>query len=340
MNNVALPYLLFLGDATPEFGAKTAQGVLHWRPEACAAQWTLPGGSLELGLPEMAPKEAAAAGARTLLIGVTNRGGILPDHWVPSLKAALEAGLDIASGLHQRMVDIPVLAETASLLGRTLHDVRHPTALPPLATGAPRSGNRILTIGTDCAVGKKFTALSIHAEMRAQGIDARFVATGQTGLLIAGGGMAIDALPADFIAGAVEAMAPAADNDHWDVIEGQATVLHPSYGGVTLGLVHGAQAEAMIICHRPGQSTVRGLPDRPLPSMAETIAAHERAATVTRPEARREAKVVGISLDTHHMDEQTARGAIARIEKAQALPTTDPVRFGAGALVEAVLNAP
>lgn len=329
---IVKPYLLFTGDADAQFGAKTAEGVLQWRPDDCVGQHRLEAGTVDLAIPFLSLEEGRAAGARTLLVGVTNRGGVLPDHWIPTLTAALEMGYDLASGLHQKLADIPALAAAKGAC--QLHDVRHWSGDPlPTATGLPRSGQRALMIGTDCYVGKKFTALGVHRAMVARGHKASFRATGQTGLLIAGDGVAIDAVPADFIAGAVEMISPANDPDHWDVIEGQASVLHPTFAGVTLGLVHGAQPDGMILCHEPGRVQVRGLPHRQVPSFAATITAHEAAAAVTNPAA----KVVGISLDTHRMDEAAARAAVADAEAQTGLVATDPLRFGADPLVDALL---
>lgn len=335
MREIHSPYLLFLGDANREFGAKTAQGVLYWRPELCLAQHRMPGCEIDLGLAEMSFAEAHAAGARTLILGVAARGGLLPDHWVPSLEQALHAGLDIASGLHHRLTGVESLARIAQAEGQQLHDVRHwPGGDMPLATGAKRPGRRVLAIGTDCAVGKKFTALAVHRELQDRGAPATFRATGQTGVLIAGAGVALDAIPGDFIAGVAESLSPANSADHWDVIEGQASVLHPTFAAVTMGLVHGSQPDAMILCHEAGRKTVRGLPDRALPSIAQSIAMHEACAQLTNAAAR----TVAISVNTANLDEQAARDVIDRIAQEQGLPTTDPVRFGAGVLAEAVLS--
>ena len=332
---ITLPYLLYTGDADATFGAKTAEGVLHWCPDQCVAQRTLPGGSLDLGIPTMSLEEAFDAGARTVLIGVTNRGGIYPTQWTDDLVQGLEIGYDIASGLHDRLRDQPALMEAAEKYGRQLHDVRHWTGGPiPLATGEKREGKRALMVGTDCAVGKKFSALAVHRALLEKGANATFRATGQTGVLIAGEGVAIDAVPADFIAGAVEMISPANTADHWDVIEGQASVLHPSFSGVTLGLVHGAQPDAMILCHEPGRKNVRRLSNRPMPSIEETIIAHEQAAKVTNPAC----KVVGVSLDTHRMSKADAQAAVKQIGAETGLPTTDPIRFGASVLADAILK--
>lgn len=335
MRKIETPYTLFLGDAGAEYGAKTAQGVLYWRPEECLAQFRLPGCEIDLSLPDMDFREAAAAGAKTVLIGVTNRGGFLPPHWEAALIQATEAGLDIAAGLHQRLSDLPALKASATANGCTLHDVRHwPGGAMPLATGTPRTGKRALMIGTDCAVGKKFTALAIHREMKKREIDSTFRPTGQTGALIAGFGSALDAIPGDFISGVSEALSPDADPDHWDIIEGQASVLHPTFAPVTLGLVHGSQPDALILCHAAGRSEVRGLSERPLPSLIETIQAHEAAARLTNPKAQ----CVAVSVNTAGQTDAEADAIIKSISGEVGLPATDPIRFGAGVLVDAILS--
>ncbi|MEM7728690.1 MAG: DUF1611 domain-containing protein [Pseudomonadota bacterium] len=335
MRTIAKPYLLFLGDATREYGAKTAQGVLHWTPDDCAGQFRLPGCEIDLGLPDMDFGEAARAGVGTALIGVTNRGGFLPDGWVPHLVRAVQAGLDVAAGLHVRLNEIEVLKRTADSGGRTLHDVRHwPGGPMPVATGAKRSGRRVLMVGTDCAVGKKFTALALHRELAARGVDATFRPTGQTGVLIAGQGCALDTIPGDFISGVAESLSPGNDADHWDVIEGQATVLHPTFAGVTVGLVHGSQPDAMVLCHEAGRKTMRGLPDFAVPGLTESMEAHERTARLTN----RQARCVALSLNTAHLSDAEARAALEAASAETGLPATDPVRYGAGLLADALAD--
>ncbi|MEM9839652.1 MAG: DUF1611 domain-containing protein [Pseudomonadota bacterium] len=333
IRTIAKPYLLFLGDADSGYGAKTAEGLAHWRPDDCVGQTKLPGCEVDLGIPELSIEEAAERGAKTLVLGVAARGGILPPSWVTSVVCALRAGLDVASGLHDRLSSFPDIVAAAQECDRTLHDVRHPPQKLPLATGEPRSGRRVLMIGTDCAVGKKFTALAIHREMVARGIDASFRPTGQTGVLIAGEGIALDAVPGDFISGVAEALSPAAPDTHWDVVEGQATVLHPTFAAVTTGLVHGTQPEALVLCHQAGRRTVRGLDHRPLPSIQESIDAHLACARVTSPHVR----AAAISIDTHLLSESDAYGALHIANQKTGLPATDPVRFGAGVLVDALL---
>lgn len=327
---IETPYLLFLGDAADPLAAKTAAGIAQWRPESCMGQMRLPGCNADLNLPDMGIAEAREAGVRTLVVGAANRGGSLNEGWVPLLIQALEAGFDLASGLHQKLADIPALAGLAASLGRQIHDVRHPTGTFPIGTGERRPGLRVLAVGTDCSIGKMYTALALEREMLARGMRATFRATGQTGILIAGSGVSVDAVVSDFVAGAVEQLCPANAPNHWDVVEGQASVLHPSYGGVTLALVHGSQPDALVMCHEPTRPHMRGLPHRPLPHLADCIAAHEAAARLTNPRA----KVVGFSLNTAALSEDNAQRVLLELEERFGLPAVDPLRTGVGPLVD------
>ncbi len=326
------PYLLFLGDAPDMLAAKVALGVRQWRPEHCVGQFRMDGCKADCGLPDMTVEQAAAEGARTLVVGVANRGGVIAPAWISVLKAALEAGMDLAAGLHNRLADVPELAETAARLGRALHDVRVPEDDYPIGNGAKRGGKRLLPVGTDCSCGKMYTALAIEAELRARGRSATFRATGQTGILITGAGVPLDAVIADFISGAVEALSPDADPEHWDVIEGQGSLLHPSFAGVTLGLIHGAQPDALVLCHEPTRTHLRGLPHFPLPSLEATIDISLRAARLTNPAAI----FVGVSVNTHALDDAAADATLRRIAAQTGLPAVDPVRQGVGALVDAL----
>ena len=255
---IAYPYLMFLGDAVDQLAAKTANGVKVWRPEWCLGQFRFPECRADLGIPDMSIEQAAEAGVKTVILGVANRGGVMPERWVDELVRALELGMDIASGLHVKITDIPALAEAAARHGRQLFNVRHPTENFNVGDGIKRPGKRLLAVGTDCSVGKMFTTLAIEREMHSRGMKADFRATGQTGIFIAGEGVSIDAVVADFISGAVEALAPANDPDHWDVIEGQGSLFHASFSGVTMGLIHGAQADALVMCHEAGRPHMRG----------------------------------------------------------------------------------
>jgi uncharacterized NAD-dependent epimerase/dehydratase family protein len=324
------PYLLFLGDAPDPLAAKTADGVARWRPENCVGQLRLPGCQADLGLPDLSVAEAAGRGAKTLIIGVANRGGRLSEAWLPDLLAALHAGLDLANGLHQRLSALPELVQAAQALGRRLIDVRQPETEFEVGNGRKRPGRRLLTVGTDCSTGKMYTALALERDMRARGWDAEFRATGQTGILIAGGGVCIDAVVADFISGAVEALAPAHAPDHWDVIEGQGSLFHPSFAGVSLGLLHGAQPDILIMCHEPTRPHMRGVPGYALPSLEACIAANESAARLTNPAAR----CVGLSINTAQLPPDEAERLLAETQARLGLPCVDPLRTGVGALVD------
>ncbi len=329
------PYLLFLGDTTEPGYAKTAFGLRDWAGERCVGEWSC-GATVTTGLPRLSPKEARARGARGLVIGVANSGGVIYDSWIPSLIEALESGLDIVSGMHTRLNETPQLKATAARLGRRLIDIRTPPPNIPIASGRKRSGKRLLTVGTDCALGKKYTALALAKAFAQRGVDADFRATGQTGILIAGSGMPMDAVIADFEAGAAEMLSPDADAWHWDVIEGQGSLFHPAYAGVSLGLLHGSQPDVFVVCHEPGREVVLGHPSFALPSIEETIDMTVRLGRRTNPAIR----CAGLSLNTSRLDDDAARQLFA-IESARiGLPVADPMRAGAefDRLVEACLG--
>lgn len=327
---IAKPYLLFVGDVRTEVFAKTAFGLRDWCNGDVVGQQRLPGCGVDLGLPELDAAAAAAAGARSLVVAVASIGGALPDHWVPSLVAALEAGLDLVSGMHARLRDIPTVAETAARLGRRLHDVRHSDRALPIATGRRRTGKRVLMVGTDCSLGKKYTALALARELKARGIAADFRATGQTGIMIAGDGIAIDAVIADFIAGAAELLSPDAAADHWDVIEGQGSLFHPAYAGVTLGLLHGSQPDALVLCHDPTRTEVNGFPGYPIKPLAAAMAGYLEVARLTNPAVR----FVGVSLNTVKLDAAGRAAALAAASEATGLPACDPMQGGPGPIAD------
>lgn len=331
--HIEKPYLLFLGAADNALGAKTAAGIAHWRPGDCLGQLRMPGAGADLGLPDMDLAAAAAAGARTLVIGVAPMGGALPEPWVALCVEALERGLGLASGLHTRLGAIPAIAAAAARTGRPVADVRVPPPGLPCGTGRPRSGKRLLTVGTDCAVGKMFTALAIEREMLARGRTATFRATGQTGIFIAGSGMPIDAVVCDFLSGSVEVLCPDNEPDHWDVIEGQGSLFHPAYAAVTLGLIHGAQAHALVLCHEHGRTHIDGdggLENYPLPDFERAIAVNTEAARLTNPAAT----VIGLAINTSRVPEAEAREVLAAIEARHGLPAVDPVRTGVRPIVD------
>jgi uncharacterized NAD-dependent epimerase/dehydratase family protein len=326
------PYLLFLGDAPDQLAAKTAQGIAQWRPDWCLGQLRLAGCKADLGLPELTLQRAVAEGARTLIVGVANRGGVINEIWLPTLLEALDRGMDLASGLHRKLADVPALADRARMLGRSLFDVRHPSRDFTIATGARRPGKRLLAVGTDCSIGKMYTTLALGQEMRRRGMKADFRATGQTGIFIAGDGVSIDAVVADFISGAVEWLSPANDPDHWDLVEGQGSLFHPSYAGVSLGLLHGAQPDLLVMCHEPGRPHMRGLPHYRLPHLGACVEANLSAARLTNPDV----KLLGFSLNTSLLDAGAAERALRDVEDQFGLPAVDPLRTGVAKLVDAI----
>ncbi len=324
------PYLLFIGDAPDQLAAKTAAGIAFWRPDISRGQFRLPGCNADLGLPDMTIEEAAAAGVKTVIVGTTNRGGVLGEGWEGLLVRALELGMDLASGLHHRLSDIPVLRDTAARYGRQIVDVRHPTRDFAVGNGLKRPGKRLLTVGTDCSIGKMFTALALEKEMRGRGLNADFRATGQTGIFIAGDGVSIDAVVSDFVSGAVEWLTPANDPDHWDLIEGQGSLFHASYAGVTLALIHGAQPDALVMCHEPTRTHMRGLRHYPLPDLKLCIERNVEAAQLTNPAVR----CVGVSVNSGSLDTAAARDYLRQTEDQLGLPCVDPVRTGVAAIVD------
>ena len=329
---IQTPYLLFLGDAPDQLAAKVAQGIKDWRPDNAVGQFRLPACKTTVGLEDMKLSEGLAAGAKTLVIGVANRGGTISQAWKDVLIEALETGYDLASGLHNLLGDEADLVAAAQKHGRSLHDVRIPSVKYPIANGVKRTGKRVLAVGTDCSVGKMYTALALDKAMQARGMKSTFRATGQTGILITGGGVPLDAVVADFMAGSIEYLTPDNDPDHWDVIEGQGSLMHVSYSGVTLALVHGGQPDALIICHEPKRAHMRGLPDYKVPSME---AIRDVALTLARV-ANPDCVVVGVAVNTQHMGDEEARAYLATVETEMALPAVDPFRYGAERLAEAL----
>jgi uncharacterized NAD-dependent epimerase/dehydratase family protein len=316
------PYLLFIGDAQDEAEAKTACGLRDWARDACLAQLRLPQSKLDLGLPDMTPAEAARAGAGSLVIGVAPVGGQIPREWEPVLRAAIAAGLDVVSGMHRSLEGVPGLAEAALDRGVALVNVRLPRQNFPTGTGRRRTGKRLLTVGTDCALGKKYTALALTEAMRARGIAADFRATGQTGIMIAGGGIALDAVTADFAAGAAEQLSPDAAPDHWDVIEGQGSLFHPAYAGVTLALVHGSQPDVLILCHDPTRVHIHAFPDFPTPDLHTATTRYLEAARLTNPNAM----LGGVSLNTSMLDEAARARVLAETTERLGVPCFDPLQ--------------
>ena len=329
------PYLLFLGDTTEPGYAKTAFGLRDWARERCLGEFAIEGATVTTGLRSLTPAQAYAEGARALVIGVANSGGFIPDAWIPALLEALDAGLDIVSGMHTRLAEVPALKTAAARHGRRLVDVRQPPPDIPIATGRKRSGKRLLTLGTDCALGKKYTALALAKAFAARGLATDFRATGQTGILIAGSGIPMDAVVADFAAGAAEILSPDAADDHWDVIEGQGSLFHPAYAGVSLALLHGSQPDVFVICHEPGRESILGYPGYGLPSIEETIDLALLLGRRTNPAIR----CAGVSLNTAQLDAGSAEHLLANEGKRLGLAVADPMRGGSAfeRLVDACL---
>ncbi len=328
------PYVLFLGDVADQLAAKTADGVADWRPEWCLGQVRLPGCNADCGLTDMTVAEAKAKGGATLVVGVVNQGGFLPDHWIATIVEAIEGGMDVASGLHARLASFPAIKAAAEKHGAQLHDLRHPTREFGTGKGIRRAGKRALTVGMDCSIGKKYTALAVARELEGRGVNTDFRATGQTGVLIAERGIAIDAIVSDFIAGAAEWLSPENDPEHWDVVEGQGSLFHAAYAGVTLGLLHGSQPDALILCHEPTRKHMRGLPHMPIPKLEDAFEPYLSLGRLTNPDIR----FVGISVNTSNVSPSDGDRLMREIEDRFGLPTVDPIRQGPARIVDEMLK--
>ena len=325
--------------------AKTAIGALRYAPypivavvdSARAGTTADEHVGVGAGVPVVASLgEAQRLGATVLLIGTAAAGGRIPDPYRPVLAQALGAGLSVWNGLHERVLDDPALAEAARRGGGQVRELREPPKDLPVGGHRARraSAHVVLTVGTDAAVGKMTASLEIVAALRRAGRSAAFVATGQTGIAIAGSGISVDAVVADFIAGAAEQLTcDAAETAEWVVVEGQGSLTHPGFSGVTLGLLHGSAPDLMVLCHDVARATVKGydasgLPVRPL---EENVRIYEDAAAWGRDPARPRARVVAVALNTSSLGDAAARAAIERAALATGLPAADPVREGAGA---------
>jgi uncharacterized NAD-dependent epimerase/dehydratase family protein len=325
MLELPFPYLVFLGDTQEPLFAKTAFGLRDWAPDRCVGEWSCGDTEVTTGLPRVSPREAREKGARSLVIGVANYGGIIQENWMPTLLEALEAGLDLIGGMHAKLHDIEPLRTAAARLGRQLIDVRVPPSPIPVANGRKRTGKRLLTVGTDCALGKKYSALALARAFKDRGLEADFRATGQTGILISGRGIPMDAVVSDFEAGAAEMLSPDSAPQHWDVIEGQGSLFHPSYAAVSLGLLHGSQPDVLVVCHQAGRTHILGKPDYLVPTLEETIDLNLRLGSRTNPAIR----CAGVSLNTSRLEEGAARDLMAIQSQRLGLPVADPIRGGA-----------
>jgi len=280
--------------------------------------------------------EGIARGATAVVVGIAPAGGRLPDEWRALIARAARAGLDVWSGLHNYLADDPAIADAARVGAARIVDLRRPPADLTVSTGRARhvDATVVLTVGSDCNIGKMTTQLQLRDAMRARGVRVAFAATGQTGMLVEGWGIAVDAVVADFIAGAAERLVlEAAPNGDVVLVEGQGSIIHPSYSGVTYGLLHGSLPHAMVLCHQPSRRTINNHPWVPLPSLPGLIRMHEAAAAPLRP-----ASVIAVALNTVDLDEAEARGAIERATADTGLPATDPVRFDPSPIVDAILR--
>ena len=328
------PFVVFLGDIQSAMFAKTAFGLAQWRPGDCLGQVRLPGCTVDVGIADLDLPAAIAAGARSVVIGSAAVGGGVPANWVPLLCEAAERGLDIVAGLHIRLESLPGLKAAAERGEARLVDLRVPPANLPVGSGRKRTGMRVLTVGTDCACGKKYTALRLAEELRLAGVAADFRATGQTGIMIAGSGIPLDAVVADFLTGAAEVLSPDAPVDHWDVVEGQGGLVHPGYLQVTVGLLVGTQPDAFVVCHDPRRQQIGGWPDFPLPSLQQVIDRTVAIGSLTNPAIR----CVGISLNTSGMTADERQAHLTRCVRETGLPCVDPLVEGTGAIIQRMLQ--
>jgi uncharacterized NAD-dependent epimerase/dehydratase family protein len=329
----ATPFAVFFGDIDEDTWGKTGLGLVQWRPESCVGQLRLPGCRVDAGVPDLSVATLKAAGVRTLIIGSAAVGGGLPAHWVATLREVAALGIDIVAGLHVRLASLPGLEAAASHGCARLIDVRVPPPNLPVGTGRKRAGLRLLTVGTDCACGKKYTALALDREMRSRGRNSDFRATGQTGIMIAGTGLPLDAVIADFLTGAAEMLSPDNAADHWDMVEGQGSLFHPGYLQVTVGLLVGSQPDAFVVCHDPSSTAISGWEDFPLPSIPALIERTVALGSLTNPAIR----CVGVALNTSKIAPAERRSVLDRYARETALPCVDPIIDGVGPIVDRLL---
>jgi D-glutamate N-acetyltransferase len=324
----------------PHYG-KTARGVILYGAHPVSALVDSENAGTEVeGIPVVGSVEEGLAvepRANTALVGVALAGGRLPAEWRGLLRAVLEAGLDLESGMHELLSEDPELADLARRHGAEIRDLRKsPTDLGvPSGANLSHDATVVLTVGSDCAIGKKSVAIELDREARRRGLRSVFVPTGQTGIAIAGWGIAVDAVVADFLAGAAERLVvEGADRGDLLFVEGQGSIVHPQFSGVALGLYHGSAPHLLVLCHMAGETEIEGCPGHPIPPLAELVGLHEALALPARP-----ARVATIALNTRRLTEEEAKRAIAEAEKETGLPADDPVRFGPVRLLEAILEA-
>jgi uncharacterized NAD-dependent epimerase/dehydratase family protein len=334
--------ILVLGEGfshDPHYG-KTMRGIIQYGPDPVVAILdSKRAGETYEGIPIVGTvNDALCFDPTVAIVGVATQGGRFPPAWRDLLKSCITKGLDVESGLHEFISDDPELSELAQRFGVELRDLRKPPEGLNVPTGANLEVDAkiVLTVGSDCAIGKKTVAVELDREARKRGLQSVFVPTGQTGIAIAGWGIAVDAVVSDFLAGAAERLVVegAARGGKLLFVEGQGSLVHPLYSGVTLGLVHGSAPHAFVLCHVPGSTEIEGCPGHPIPPLPELVELHER---ISLP--RRRARVVCIALNTARLDEESARNAVTEAEEMTGLPTDDPVRFGAGKLLDSILGA-
>jgi len=329
------PYLIFLGNETRQTFAKTGLGLVEWRRELCHGQYRLAGCTVDLGLEDMTLSEALVKGVQSLVIGTAAVGGGIPEDWLDTLEEAAALGMDIVGGLHVDLTSIDRLCKAAERSGARLINVRKaPTGLP-VGTGKKRSGNRLLMVGTDCAVGKKYTALQLEKDMKRLGMNADFRATGQTGIMIAGRGLPIDGVVSDFVSGAAELLSPDNSADHWDVIEGQGGIFHPGYAPVSMGLLLGSQPDAFVVCHEANRIEIAGWEDYPVPDIQQVIDRTVAIGSLTNPAI----SCVGISVNTSNLTVDQRGAYLKELELRYGLPCVDPLKVGCERIVDRLMQA-
>lgn len=332
--NLRAPYLIFIGDVKEKLYAKTGLGIIQWRHELVAGQLRFPGCLVDMGVPDMSIEDAVRAGVKSLIIGVAPIGGNIPDVWWKTIEKAAMAGLDIVCGLHLKLAEVSAIAAAAEKSGARLIDVRNPPKNIPVGSGKKRQGKRLLMVGTDCGVGKKYSALALEPAMNNRGLKSTFRATGQTGIMIAGVGVPIDTVVADFISGTAELVSPDNDPDHWDVIEGQGSLFHPGYAGVSLGLLHGSQPDAIVVCHDPSREHMGGMPDYSMPTVRDCIDRNILEGQLTNPAIQ----CVGVCVNTSMLSDQERESYLRKLANEVNLPCVDPLIQGCDEIVTQIKN--
>ena len=332
--NLKSPYLLFIGDINDLTSAKTASGILEWRPNLVAGQLRFESNSLDLGVPDLDITKAVELGVGSIIIGVAPVGGKIDERWFDILIEAAKSGIDIVSGLHINLQDNKQLLDAANSGNASLINIRIPPKNIPIGSGRKRTGKRLLTVGTDCAVGKKYTALALAKAMKKKAFDVSFRASGQTGIMIAGNGIPIDSVVADFISGAAEMISPQNSEHHWDIIEGQGSLFHPAFSGVSLGLLHGSQPDAIVICHEAKRERISGFPEHFIPDIKECIEENLRCARLTNPNVI----CIGVSINSSRLSQAYREIYLKNLTSSLGIPCVDPLIDGCDGIINELLN--